>query len=77
VAGLDLASFLSDPGHEIATSLLPSLVRSVPHGSAAALGVIESVSDALTGVARLAGGSLANDPRSAAPAGQRRVSSVR
>lgn len=63
VASVAAASFFSDSGHEIATSVLPSFLTSVLHGSAAALGIIEGVSDALTGVAKLIGGPLANDPR--------------
>lgn len=63
VASVAAASFFSDSGHEIATSVLPSFLTSVLHGSAAALGVIEGVSDALTGLAKLIGGPLANDPR--------------
>ena len=55
-------SLLSDAGHEIATSLLPGFVTGVLHGSAAALGVIEGVSDALTGLAKVVGGPLADDP---------------
>ncbi len=61
VAGVGLASFLSDAGHEIATSVLPSFVTSTLHASAGALGLIEGISDALTGVAKLVGGALAND----------------
>lgn len=56
------ASFFSDSGHEIVTSVLPSFVTSVLGGSAAALGAIEGVSDALTGVAKVVGGPLADDP---------------
>lgn len=55
-------SFFSDAGHEIATALLPSFVTGVLHGSAASLGAIEGVSDALTGLAKVAGGPLADDP---------------
>ncbi len=62
VGSVAAASFFSDSGHEIATSVLPSFLTSVLHGSAASLGVIEGVSDALTGVAKLIGGPLANDP---------------
>jgi MFS family permease len=62
VAGIGSASFLADVGHEVPTALLPSLVTSTLGGSAAALGVIEGVSDGLAGVARLAGGALADDP---------------
>jgi MFS family permease len=61
VVGVGAASFFSDAGHEIATSLLPSFVTSTLRGSAAALGVIEGVSDALTGVAKFVAGPLAND----------------
>jgi MFS family permease len=55
-------SFFSDAGHEIATALLPSFVTGVLQGSAASLGAIEGVSDALTGFAKVAGGPLADDP---------------
>jgi MFS family permease len=56
-----VASFLSDSGHEIATSVLPSFVTVTLRSSAGALGLIEGVSDALTGAAKLVGGPLAND----------------
>ncbi len=56
------ASFFSDSGHEIVTSVLPSFVTSVLGGSAASLGLIEGFSDALTGISKLVGGPLANDP---------------
>ena len=62
VKGIGLASFLSDAGHEVPTSLLPSLLTSTLGAPASALGVIEGVSDALAGVARLGGGALADDP---------------
>ena len=62
VAGIGTASLLADVGHEIPTSLLPSLLTSTLGAPASALGVIEGVSDALAGVARLAGGALADDP---------------
>jgi MFS family permease len=62
VAGVGAASFLSDSGHEVATATLPSFLISVLHSSAAALGLIEGISDALTGVAKLLAGPLANDP---------------
>ena len=52
VGSVAAASFFSDSGREIATSVLPSFLTSVLHGSAAALGLIEGVSDALTGVAK-------------------------
>lgn len=63
VGGVGLASFFSDAGHEIATSTLPAFLTGVLHGSASALGLIEGLSDALIGVAKLIGGPLANDPR--------------
>jgi MFS family permease len=63
VAGVSSASFFSDSGHEIATAVLPSFLTTVLHSSAAALGVIEGFSDALTGIAKLIGGPLANDRR--------------
>lgn len=61
VAGIGTASLLSDAGHEIPTALLPSLLTSTLGAPAAALGVIEGVSDALAGVARFGGGALADD----------------
>ncbi len=45
------------------TSLLPSFLTSTLRAPAAALGVIEGVADGLAGVARLAGGALADDPK--------------
>lgn len=63
VASVGLASFFSDSGHEIATSVLPTFVTGVLHASAGALGLIEGVSDALAGVAKLIAGPLANDNR--------------
>jgi MFS family permease len=62
VAGIGTASFLSDAGQEIVTSLLPSFLTSTLGAPAAALGLIEGISDAGAGVARLAGGALADDP---------------
>jgi MFS family permease len=61
VRSIGLASFLSDSGHEMATSVLPSFVTHTLGGSAGALGLIEGVSDGLAGIAKLAGGSAAND----------------
>lgn len=61
VGGIGAASLLSDLGHEVPTSLLPRLIASLG-GSAAVLGIIEGISDALSGIARLAGGALADDP---------------
>jgi MFS family permease len=62
VVGVGAASLFSDSGHEMTTSLLPTLFTSVLHGSAAGLGIVEGVSDALMGVAKLASGPLANQP---------------
>jgi MFS family permease len=61
IGSIGLASFFSDSGHEIATSVLPTFVTVTLRSSAGALGVIEGISDALTGVAKLVGGPLAND----------------
>lgn len=62
VGGIGLASFLSDLGHEVPTSLLPSLLTSTLGAPAAALGAVEGIADGLAGLARLAGGALADDP---------------
>jgi MFS family permease len=62
VRGIGTASLLADLGHEVPTALLPSLLTSTLGAPAAALGVIEGVSDGLAGVARLGGGALADDP---------------
>jgi MFS family permease len=67
VASVGLASLLSDAGHELTTSLLPTFVTSVLRGSASALGLIEGVSDGMLGVATLVGGALANDDRRRLP----------
>lgn len=63
MVGVGAASFCSDAGHEIATSVLPSFLTSTLHAGPGALGVIEGASDALVGLAKLAGGPLSNDPR--------------
>lgn len=62
VGAVAAASFFSDTGHEITTSVLPTFVTGTLGASAAALGVIDGVSDALIGVMKLVGGPLANDP---------------
>lgn len=62
VGGIGLASFLSDVGYEVPTALLPSFLTSTLKAPASALGLIEGISDALTGIARLGGGALADDP---------------
>ena len=63
VRGIGAASLLSDAGHEIPTSLLPSLLTGTLGAPAAALGLIEGVADGLAGGARFAGGALADDPQ--------------
>ncbi|MHB1007631.1 MAG: hypothetical protein ACYC1E_00025 [Propionibacteriaceae bacterium] len=62
IIGVGAASFFSDSGHELTTSLPPSFLTSVLHAGPAALGAIEGVSDALVGLAKLAGGPLASEP---------------
>ncbi len=62
VAGVGAASFFSDAGHEITTAVLPGFLTGTLHAGAGALGAIEGASDALIGVAKLAGGPLADDP---------------
>lgn len=62
ISGVALASFFSDTGHEITTSVLPSFITVTLGATAAALGVIEGISDALTGLATLIVGPLADDP---------------
>lgn len=72
VGGIGAASLLSDAGHEIPTSLLPGFLTSTLGAPAAALGLIEGIADGTAGLARLAGGALADDPvrrRSSAIAG--------
>lgn len=63
VGALGAASFLDDVTHEVPTSLLPSLLTATLGAPAASLGLIEGVADGLAGAARLAGGTLADDPR--------------
>lgn len=62
VLSVGAASFFSDAGHEIATSTLPSFLTSTLHSGSGAPDVIEGTSDALVGLAKLAGGPLSNDP---------------
>lgn len=56
VKGIGGASLLADLGHEIPTSLLPSLLTSTFGAPAAALGLIEGIADGAAGAARFAGG---------------------
>jgi MFS family permease len=62
VAGIGGASLLADLGHEVPTALLPGFLTATLGAPAAALGLIEGVADGLAGVARFAGGALADDP---------------
>lgn len=62
VVGVGSASFFSDASHEMVTSVLPTFLTSTLHAGPGALGAIEGLADALTGVAKLAGGPLSNDP---------------
>ena len=62
ISGVALASFFSDAGHELTTSVLPSFVTVTLRSTAGALGLIEGISDGLLGVATLLAGPLANDP---------------
>ncbi|CAA9475947.1 MAG: hypothetical protein AVDCRST_MAG67-374 [uncultured Solirubrobacteraceae bacterium] len=52
VRGIGSASLLTDAGHEIPTSLLPSLLTGTLGAPAAALGIIEGIADGLAGAAR-------------------------
>jgi MFS family permease len=63
VASVGAASFFSDAGHEMATSVLPTFLSATLGAGPGALGAIEGVSDALIGLSKLAGGPLSNDPR--------------
>ncbi len=63
VGAVSAASFLSDAGHEVTTSVLPAFLTGTLGASAAAIGVIDGISDALMGAMKLIGGPLANDPR--------------
>jgi MFS family permease len=62
VRGIGLASLLSDLGHEVPTALLPSFLSSVLGAPAAALGLIEGIADGIAGLAKVAGGPIADDP---------------
>ena len=62
VWGIGLASFLADVGHEVPTALFAGLVTITLGAPAAALGLIEGLADGLAGLARFAGGALADDP---------------
>jgi MFS family permease len=55
VAGMALASFFSDAGHEAATAILPLFLISIG-APAAALGIIEGMADAVSSFVKLASG---------------------
>lgn len=59
---IGIASFLSDVGHEVPTSLLPSFLTVTLGAPASALGLIEGIADGVSGITKLAGGALADDP---------------
>lgn len=63
VLGVGAASLFSDSSHELVTSLLPTFLASTLHAGPGLLGLVEGSADALTGLAKLAGGPLAADPR--------------
>ncbi len=63
VGGIGTASFLADVGHEVPTSLMASFVTSTLGAPAAALGLIEGISEGLAGAGRFVGGALADDPQ--------------
>lgn len=60
VRGIGIASFLADLGHEVPTSLFPSLLISTLGASATILGLVEGLADGLAGLTRLIGGPLAD-----------------
>jgi MFS family permease len=62
VGAVGAASFFSDAGHEVTTSVLPAFLTGTLGASAAALGMIDGISDALAGAMKLIAGPLANDP---------------
>jgi hypothetical protein len=68
VLGIGLTSLFSDWSHEAATAILPAFLASLG-APAAALGIIEGVSDGLSSFAKLAGGFVADHPAWRKPAG--------
>jgi MFS family permease len=68
VLGIGLTSLFSDWSHEAATAILPAFLASLG-APAAALGIIEGVSDGLSSFAKLAGGFVADQPAWRKPAG--------
>ncbi|MDQ4103743.1 MAG: MFS transporter [Actinomycetota bacterium] len=63
MGGIGTASFLADVGHEVPTSLLASFITATLGAPAAALGLIEGISEGLAGAGRFVGGALADDPQ--------------
>jgi MFS family permease len=59
VAGICLASLLSDTGHEMATATLPLFLAAIG-ASPSALGIVEGLSDGAATLAKLAGGRVAD-----------------
>jgi MFS family permease len=59
VLGMGLTSLLSDAGHELATAILPGFMH-VLGLSAASLGAIEGISDAVSSFVKLGGGWLSD-----------------
>jgi MFS family permease len=68
VLGIGLTSLFSDWSHEAATAILPAFLASLG-APAAALGIIEGVSDGLSSFAKLGGGFVADHPALRKPAG--------
>ncbi|MCW2093105.1 UNVERIFIED_ORG: MFS family permease [Rhodococcus erythropolis] len=62
VLGVGGASLFSDASHELVTSLLPTFLTATLHAGPGVLGAIDGTADALTGLAKLVGGPLSNDP---------------
>lgn len=62
VGAVAATSFFSDAGHEVTTSVLPAFLTGTLGASAASLGLIDGISDALIGVMKLVGGPPANYP---------------
>ena len=54
---------MSDVGHEVPTSLMASFVTATLGAPAAALGLIEGISEGLAGAGRFVSGALADDPQ--------------
>lgn len=59
---IGLTSLCSDTGHEIVTSVLPAFLTVTLGGSAALLGTIDGISDAVMGAAKASSGPLADLP---------------